>query len=121
MPSLAYIITRLEDGSIRALVSKGPRSARFPLRHICYHSPTGFEIGYGGSGPADLALSILTRHFRESGRIPVPSRSKAWRYHQEFKRDALTGIDLRPGESHVITGIEINQWLAARTPAGAEH
>ena len=24
------------------------------------HSPTGFEWGYGGSGPAQLALAILT-------------------------------------------------------------
>lgn len=31
-----------------------------PLRHVCRHSPDGFEWGYGGSGPADLALSILT-------------------------------------------------------------
>jgi len=30
-----------------------------PLRHVVRHSPTGFEWGYGGSGPADLALSIL--------------------------------------------------------------
>ncbi len=24
-----------------------------------WHSPSGFEWGYGGSGPADLALNIL--------------------------------------------------------------
>src|SRR5258708_36011467 len=24
------------------------------LRHVIYHSPSGFEWGYGGSGPADL-------------------------------------------------------------------
>jgi len=30
-----------------------------PLKHIVKHSPTGFNWGYGGSGPADLALSIL--------------------------------------------------------------
>lgn len=24
-----------------------------------WHSPTGFELGYGGSGPAALALNIL--------------------------------------------------------------
>lgn len=31
----------------------------YNLRHIAYHSPDGFEFGYGGSGPADLARSIL--------------------------------------------------------------
>ncbi|GAH88193.1 unnamed protein product, partial [marine sediment metagenome] len=30
-----------------------------PLKHRVYHSPAGFEWGYGGSGPADLARSIL--------------------------------------------------------------
>lgn len=26
---------------------------------LAYHSPTGFEWGYGGSGPAQLALALL--------------------------------------------------------------
>ena len=30
------------------------------LLHIERHSPDGFNWGYGGSGPADTALSILT-------------------------------------------------------------
>lgn len=30
-----------------------------PLPHVVRHSPTGFEWGYPGSGPADLALSIV--------------------------------------------------------------
>jgi hypothetical protein len=29
-----------------------------PQRHK-HHSPTGFECGFAGSGPADLALNIL--------------------------------------------------------------
>lgn len=41
-----YALVRLEDGS--------------PLEHVVRHSPTGMEYGYGGSGPADLALSALT-------------------------------------------------------------
>ena len=28
------------------------------------HSPTGFEWGYGGSGPAQLAVAMLAHHFR---------------------------------------------------------
>jgi hypothetical protein len=30
-----------------------------PLKHLMYHSPDGFEWGYGGSGPADLARSMV--------------------------------------------------------------
>lgn len=33
---------------------------RAELAHLGDHSPTGFEWGYGGSGPTDLAISILT-------------------------------------------------------------
>lgn len=29
------------------------------LRHVVRHSPTGLSWGYGGSGPADLARSLL--------------------------------------------------------------
>jgi hypothetical protein len=31
---------------------------REPLPHIVRHSPTGFEWGYMGSGPSDLALAL---------------------------------------------------------------
>lgn len=37
----------------------------YDMPHIIYHSPTGLEYGYGGSGPADLALSILADFFEE--------------------------------------------------------
>lgn len=30
-----------------------------PLEHLVQHSPDGFEWGYFGSGPADLARSIV--------------------------------------------------------------
>jgi len=30
-----------------------------PRNDLCDHSPTGFAWGYGGSGPAQLALAIL--------------------------------------------------------------
>jgi len=45
---------RTRDGRALAWVNDD-----FPLPHIVHHSPTGLEWGYGGSGPADLALSIL--------------------------------------------------------------
>lgn len=48
--------TRTANGTIVEVVEAG---ARRSLRHIAYHSPTGLEWGYGGSGPADLARSIL--------------------------------------------------------------
>jgi hypothetical protein len=41
--------TRGADGTVTCSI---------PQTHK-HHSPTGFEIGYGGSGPAYLALNIL--------------------------------------------------------------
>ena len=35
------------------------------LPHRLRHSPDGFEWGYLGSGPSDLALSLLTYWFGE--------------------------------------------------------
>lgn len=36
---------------------------RFDLRN---HSPTGFEWGYGGSGPAQLSLAILANEYGDA-------------------------------------------------------
>lgn len=59
----------------------------YALRHVVYHSPTGLAWGYGGSGPADLALSILADYFGESPTRTelVRGKPECWRYHQEFK------------------------------------
>ena len=37
-----------------------------PRLDLWNHSPTGFEWGYGGSGPAQLALAILADHLRDN-------------------------------------------------------
>jgi hypothetical protein len=40
----------------------GKRKPLNPRRELRNHSPTGFEWGYGGSGPAQLALAVLAEH-----------------------------------------------------------
>ncbi|MGC9084405.1 MAG: DUF6166 domain-containing protein, partial [Anaerolineae bacterium] len=52
-----------------------------PLQHIVRYSPTGFEWGYGGSGPADLALSILRDYLGDH----PEAEEIADRLYQEFK------------------------------------
>jgi hypothetical protein len=44
---------------------------------VTHHSPTGFEFGYGGSGPADLALNIVEYILREQGYISR-QKEKTW-------------------------------------------
>lgn len=51
----------------------------------CSHSPTGFEQGYGGSGPAQLAFCILYEYYRWQGLAPEKAQELAWHHHQNFK------------------------------------
>jgi len=69
------------------------------LRHQKLHSPTGIEWGYGGSGPADLALSLLMDALND--------RRRAKALHQAFKWDIVAGL---PHEEWTLTMDEIQQW-----------
>lgn len=66
-----------------------------PLHHEVFHSPTGFEMGYGGSGPADLALSILADLLddrRIMRRGDAQGRSLALHCYQEIKGRLIAGL-----------------------------
>ena len=57
-----------------------------PLRLDLYgHSPDGFEWGYEGSGPAQLALAILADYSGDG--------AFALHYYQEFKRRLIANLD----------------------------
>lgn len=53
---------RDEDGNVLVRVDGG--EILDPRLDLMNHSPSGFEYGYGGSGPAQLALAILADHLR---------------------------------------------------------
>ncbi len=53
------------------------------------HSPTGFEWGYGGSGPAQLAYAVL----RQWGLIVGFSKILAKCRYQEFKWEVVAKFD----------------------------
>jgi hypothetical protein len=73
------------------------------------HSPTGFEWGYHGSGPAQLALAILAHHIKDDER--------AVRLHQYFKDDVVAHFDRDEWE---ITSEDIDRWLEL-LPYWVEH
>ena len=93
MPDKLYLGSRevrmgqMEQDRRRVRVLDG--DAEYPLepRHDLWnHSPDGFEWGYGGSGPAQLALAILADHLSSE-----PDGDKlASMYHQEFKLRVVT-------------------------------
>jgi len=64
------------------------------------HSPDGYNFGYGGSGPAQLALAILLDHTNDS----ILSVSR----HQDFKWEFICNMN-HPGGT--ITDKQIDKWL----------
>ena len=89
-----------------------------PSQRIRNHSPDGFEWGYGGSGPAQLALAILLDYF---GGLPVDRRPQmetaprlAEQLYQEFKFDVIAGL---PKNFWQIEESEIAMWIEARESA----
>lgn len=59
-----------------------PLNPRFDLFN---HSPTGFEWGYGGSGPAQLALAMCADCIQDDER--------ALRVYQYFKDSVIAPLD----------------------------
>ena len=84
-------------GGQKILVDEG--GTTYPLPHIERHSPDGFNWGYGGSGPADTALSILTDCL---GKQVVPI------LYQNFKWAFVAGW----GDEFSITEKEIKDWVS---------
>ena len=71
-----------------------------PSLRLINHSPTGFEWGYGGSGPAQLALAIL---------LEVAGESCAIRNYQQFKREVIAQLATERWE---IPESDVSAWLA---------
>jgi hypothetical protein len=71
-----------------------------PRLDLWNHSPTGFEWGYGGSGPAQLALAILADHCGKD--------RQAFNLHHRFKWAVIAEL---PGRRWALTSQEIDQVL----------
>lgn len=74
----------------------------YELKHIKRHSTTGLTWGYGGSGPADTALSIL---------VDCVGADKAYGIYDFFKSDHVATWKLTTGLCFEITSDEIIQWM----------
>lgn len=93
----ALTVYTKRDGSSRSLRKLDPR---FDLRT---HSPTGFECGYAGSGPAQLALAICADALGNDG--------KAKTIYQRFKVATIAALprdsDWELTEDQVLETIKI--------------
>lgn len=72
------------------------------LKHHVYHSPTGFNWGYGGSGPADLARSILWDYLGKEPSAPL---------YQDFKWEFVEAWK----DEWQITSARIKKWIIKKS------
>ena len=134
------------DGKISVSIFEGKRHKFVreltpALSHgIRNHSSSGFEWGYGGSGPAQLALAILADHFgpaeppkvcpycgspleewrcreRESCGYDGEKEGGKWNHiqggivnYQDFKFDVVAKL---PRQEWMLTTEQIAQWVMA--------
>lgn len=73
-------------------------------RLVTQHSPSGYEFGYGGSGPADLALNVLENVLTAQGyrgeRVKCfhgTCFDLAYRLHNSFKFEFIATLDQERG------------------------
>jgi len=71
-----------------------------PRLDLWNHSPTGFEWGYGGSGPAQLALAILADH--------CGNDKQALNFYQRFKWAVIAEL---PHRDWTLTSEQIDAVL----------
>lgn len=107
-PKEFYRIERLH-GRVTCWVWRG-HGVRSPLPHLVRHSPDGFEIGYGGSGPAELARCILADHLGTPAVEP--------RVYHAFKLSFLAHPEVVNGRDISVGMIE--QWLGVLRSEGFE-
>ncbi len=89
-----------EPDGIRVTVDGQPLDPRFDLRTL---SSSGFEWGYDGGGPGQLALAILADHFGDDAKalsqyknlrsgLIAAIREDAWRLDSATIDRALCGV-----------------------------
>ncbi|MEM0960919.1 MAG: DUF6166 domain-containing protein [Bacteroidota bacterium] len=86
----------------------GDGVARMTCPHVVRHSPTGPEWGYGGSGPADCARSVL---------LALTDEATADAHYQDFKREVIAEL---PEHGAVIQRTSVLAWMAGHDKAPGE-
>jgi len=74
-----------------------------PRRDVRDHSPCGFEWGYGGSGPAQLALALLCD--------VTEDRAVARELYQDFKRAVVAQL---PKPGWILHTEDVEGWILWR-------
>lgn len=103
-----YVGCRSSDGTPHVYADGKTLTAEASAA-IRNHSPDGFEWGYCGSGPAQLALALLLHATHGNAEA-------AELHYQNYKWQVVAGFKKR---GFVTTRAIILQWLAAEASAQA--
>jgi hypothetical protein len=79
------------DGKTRKVLLDGKELKPDHSQKIVNHSPDGFAWGYGGSGPAQLALAVCMRLFGYRKKKMVSINRLPFDY-QGFKQDKIATL-----------------------------
>jgi hypothetical protein len=120
-------VERQADASIEGVTCwrapDGTARSSIPQRHVHY-APKGFDWGFGGSGPADLALNVLARFLPlapEATGVALRDGSSvseaAWALHHAFKYDLIATLPRAGGQ---ITAKAIRAWITTHPVVGAD-
>lgn len=104
-----YIGIRTDGpGSAKVFIEHGPDlNPRYDIRN---HSPDGFEWGYFGSGPAQLALALLCDVLGGD----KPATELAQKLYQEFKADVVASLS---GDRWRLPAEDIRDWIKGKAPS----
>jgi hypothetical protein len=95
-----YVAARTPSGcEVNRIDGGGSANPLDPRLDLWNHSPTRFEWGYGGSGPAQLALALLADAAGERLAVPL---------HQQFKSDVVAKADRQGFE---LADTQIAWWV----------
>ncbi len=100
-----------KDGEVIAEYVFDPKASQ----KVCNHSPDGFNWGYGGSGPAQLALALLL------DAMPELSQTTILMLCSQFKWDFVA--QWPQDEPWIITEQKIRDWVAqelSKYPVGVK-
>lgn len=98
---------RREGHAVDVIVNGQPLNPRLDLWN---HSPSGFEWGYHGSGPAQLALGLLADHFGDD--------ETALACYQPFKWTVVAKL---PKAGWSLTTADIDAALASLPGKEVDH
>lgn len=104
--SLAHFTGQRRRNDTAVTMTAEGTTRDLPLHLGVYrHSPSGFEWGYLGSGPAQLALALC---------VEVVGPERAVRVHQAVKERLVAPLD---GDDWVLTGHQVLQVIEAEERA----